>query len=352
MSDQHQASHSTISNLTGCECTEPGYCSRHGCEKSTRLWQLCHSRPDYFELWENQRGPGQRKERVLEIAPLRNGHTNERPWEGSCRKKPWRFQITAAIPVLDTYETLATVVELLRLQSERPYIVVIDTGSTVEQLEKIESLRAADLEVHTLRLNGVRHPSDFPAMAMDVAFTVCRSPYLFATHADCFLRNRDLLEEMLSLCQTTSPVVGYELSPRQHEDWKGMVGHTCTMVDMGVMDDIGAGWSMRRLARRFGMCDHEPDPCRPNWPDTELLLNYLLRENSIQPHLIGHEDNHVRNIDDNIDHCRSLTAGLLYDAKYYEKAQSWADQAMVEAHERIHRWRKSISHLTRRQEDD
>lgn len=136
-----------------------------------------------------------------------------------------------------------------------------------------------------------------------------------------------------------SPVVGYELSPRKHKDWQGMFGHTCTMFDMAVMDEIGAGWSMRRLARLFGVECHEPDPRRPNWPDTELLLNFLIRRHGIKPHLIGHEENHVRNRDENIDHCRSLTAALLYNETRYRQVRVWAEEAMAEARERIEQWR-------------
>lgn len=324
--------------MTDCRCEQPGWCERHQCQKTVHWHKLCRTRAEYFRLWEQGLGPGQSNDR-LEIAPLRGCVSRERPWEGSVRKKPWRYQVTAAIPVLDTFDTLEMVIEILRLQTERPFIVVIDTGSRPEMLEKIEGLRDVDLEVHSLRLNGVEHPSDFPAMAMDVAFTVCRSPYLFATHADCFLRRRTLVAAMLDLCRDGSPVVGYELSPRKHKDWQGMVGHTCTMLDMAVMDEIGAGWSMRRLARQFGLRDHRPDPNRPNWPDTELLLNYTLRSHGITPRLIGHEENHVRNCDENIDHCRSLTAGLLYNETYYDKARGWADEAMSEARARVELWK-------------
>jgi len=240
---------------------------------------------------------------------------------------------------LDTPEPLELVIDLLRLQTERPFIVVIDTGSQPDELAKIAACRAADVEVHSLRLNGVRHPSDFPAMAMDLAFAICRTRYLFATHADCFLRSRTLLNEMVDLCPRVSPVVGYELTPRQHPDWKGMVGHTCTLFDMPTMDDIGAGWSMRRLVRMFDIETHEPNPNRPNWPDTELLVNYIVRQAGYRPHLIGHEENFVRNRDDNIDHCRTLTGGLLYNQAHYEKAKVWADEAMQEARERIAVWR-------------
>lgn len=343
---------------TDCECTEPGWCPRHGCRKSAHWQRLCRTQADYFRLWEQGRGPGQEPAPTVRtaventekevppidshgeyhLAPLRETHVSQRPWEGDCRRKPWHYDINAVIPVMDTWEILEVVVELLRLQSVHPFITIIDTGSQPENYRKIESLRAQDVEVHSLCLNGVLHPSDFPAMAMDLAFSLCRSPYLFATHADCFLRNRTLLAEMLELCQTQSPVVGYEISPRQHEDWQGMFGHTCTMFEMQTMDRIGAGWSMRRLVTLFDIDSHEPSWERPNWPDTELLLNYLVRQNDITPHLIGHEENFVRHLDENIDHCRTLTGAMLYNAEHYAKASAWADDAMREAQARIKLW--------------
>ena len=54
-----------------------------------------------------------------------------------------------------------------------------------------------------------------------------------------------------------------------------------------LMDKIGFGWSLRRLCTKFGIQDQRPDPLKPNWPDTELLGNYILREQGIKPCLIG-----------------------------------------------------------------
>lgn len=326
--------------MTRCECDQPGYCVRHQREKSAHWWRLCRTNEEQFQRWEQQHCPDH--DEVLQIAPLRDVPLHSKPWEGGCKRKPWEYQVTAVIPVLDTPKTLAVAIDLLRLQTQQPFIVVIDTGSQVRSLQEIEALRAADLEVHILRLNGVRHPSDFPAMAMDLAFSICRTPYLFATHADCFLRKRSLLEEMTELCRDRSSVVGYELTPRKHPDWKGMFGHTCTMFDMRVMDRIGAGWSMRRLATLYGIENHEPRPDRPNWPDTELLLNYIIREHGIEPLLIGSEENFIRNKDENIDHCRSLTGAMLYNPEHYQKARTWAEEAMAEAKQRIHQWKEQL----------
>lgn len=268
-----------------------------------------------------------------EIAPSRS--CEDKRWEGICGKKPWEYKITAAIPVLDTPECIKIVVDILRLQTERPYIMIIDTGSTDENLKQIQELHDEDVEVHSIRLNGVLHPSDFPAMAMDLAQTLCRTEYLFATHADCFLRRKSLLEDML---RNKEAVVGYELSPRDHDDWEGMVSHTASLYHVPTLDKIGFGWSLRRLCNIYGARDQKPNPLTPNWPDTEILGNYILRENKIEPVLIGKEDNFCRNVDDNIDHFRSLTSGKLYDKVYYEKALKWMKEAREEALERIERW--------------
>jgi hypothetical protein len=38
--------------VTPCECTEPGWCKRHQCEKPRHFYELCRRRQDYFEMFE------------------------------------------------------------------------------------------------------------------------------------------------------------------------------------------------------------------------------------------------------------------------------------------------------------
>lgn len=274
-----------------------------------------------------------------QIAPIRDDFEIEFPWEGNCEIKPWSYQVSAVIPVIDTVDQIKTCVELLQLQTIQPYIVIVDTGSTDENYKQIESLRSKDIEVHSIKMNGTLHPSDFPAVAMDLGFSLCRSNFLFATHSDCFVRRINLIEDMLDLCINKSPVVGYEITKRMHKDWKGMVSHTCSMYHMPTMDRIGFGWSLRRLANHFNIKDHKPDPTRPNWPDTELLGNYILRQNNIKPELIGTEENFMRTLDNNIDHFRSYTSGRLYSQEYYNISHKWYLDAKEQAYERIKRWK-------------
>jgi hypothetical protein len=45
--------------MTGCQCEHPGWCERHGVRKSPHLHKLCQTRQDYYDAWEQGRGPGQ-----------------------------------------------------------------------------------------------------------------------------------------------------------------------------------------------------------------------------------------------------------------------------------------------------
>ena len=275
------------------------------------------------------------------IAPLRNLGPEQSPWRGDCSKKPWDYKVTALIPVLDTWNSLEVIIELLRLQTERPYILIIDTGSTPENLQKIQNFAAEDCEVHSLRLNGVSHPSDFPCFACDLGHILCRTEFLFNTHADVFLRKQNVLEEMMELCKT-DPVVGYQITPRPHKDWVGMVGHTCLMYHVPTIDNLGISWSMRRICGYYNI-EWCPDSSRPNWPDTEVGFNVLLREAGIVAKIIGTEENFQRNITPHFDHCRSGTSAMLYSPIYWNKCKEWLELAMQDARNRIQEWRQTTS---------
>jgi len=279
------------------------------------------------------------------LAPLRNKDAKDKPWEGNCKKKPWEYNITAAIPVLDTYDSLELCIKLLQLQTEKPYIIIIDTGSNEENLNKILDLHSENIEIHCIRQNGVLHPSDPVSMSMDLAQSLCRTKYLFATHSDVFLKRRDFLSDILNICGDEEgfyPIVGYEISPRQHDDWHGMVSHTATIYHVPTLDKIGFGWSMRRLAHICDLENQAPHPDRPNWPDTEILGNIILRENKINIKLIGHEENFKRNVDDNIDHVRSLTIGMLYSPTYEKASKTWFEEAKKQAKNRILEWQREV----------
>jgi glycosyltransferase involved in cell wall biosynthesis len=266
------------------------------------------------------------------FAPRKNETTKTKPWEGYHETKPWDFEITAVIPTLNTPKPLELLVKLLQIQSIKPFIIIVDTGSD----KTLEYLREENVEIHYLKLHGVKHPSDFTAIAMDLAFSLCRTEYMFATHSDCFPRRKNLLEDLLRMTKTISPVVGYEISPRAHKDWKGMVSHTATMYHIPTMDKIGLGWNLRRLCNIYGT-NHFPNPKTPTFPDSELLQNYIFRSYNIKPHIIGSETNFDRHIDENIDHCRSYTGGYLYNQNYF---RNFADKWMQDA---IENFRKIFS---------
>lgn len=270
------------------------------------------------------------------VAPL-GVRDHPRAWAGRAARKPWEYRVTAVIPHLDTLEPVRACVELLRLQTEPPYILIIDTGSPDRVRAALEALRAEDLEIHYLRAHGYVHPSEPVAVAQDLAFALCRSEFLFCTHADCFLRRRDYLRWLLTLCSPEQPAVGYQMSPRDWltDQWEGMVSHTATMLHMPSMHRLGVTWSMERARCAFGL----NTGVDAGWPDTETCMNLVLRAAGVQPLLIGPETNYQRHVDENLDHVRSYPGSQVYSADYHRQAKEWMESALEEAWNRVARWR-------------
>jgi hypothetical protein len=272
------------------------------------------------------------------IAPLGTADVPNRI-EGRCQPKPWEYRVTAVIPHLNTPAALLWSVETLRHQSEKPYILVIDTGSDEAACRHLENLRDADLEIHYLRCHGWTHTAEPVAAAMDAAFTLCRTPFLYCTHADCFIRRRDWLAWLLTQCSETHPVVGYQMSDRSPHthDWEWMVSHTATMLHMPTMRHIGASWSFQTY--RTLQAGFRPD--NPRWIDTETGFNWLLKRAGIVPVLLGPEVNYERQTDDNIDHVRSYPSATLYTVgspDYRANKERWMARAIQEAKERVGAW--------------
>ena len=271
------------------------------------------------------------------VAPLAC-RSRRRAWEGVCARKPWQYQVTAVIPHLETPETLPLLLELLALQTVRPYVLLIDTGSSPAVVRTLEAMRRPDVEIHYLRAHGYAHSSAPVTTAMDAAFALCRTPYLFCTHSDVFPRRRDLLEWLLGLCNAEQPVVGYEMSPRPDTNaWRNVVSHTCTMLHMPEMRRIGATWSFERY-----WASGEARPQQHGFPDTEQPFDRCIRKAGIFPYHIGHDANNVRTVDENIDHVRSLSGQNLYNAggDLHRRSRTNLVQAMKEARARIQAWRK------------
>lgn len=254
-------------------------------------------------------------------------------------RAPSDYSVTAAIPTLGPacIEPLKLVVEILRLQTERPFIMVIDTGSPPAVLEELYAMRAADLEVHSIACHGYSHSSEPVAMALDMAHALCRTPWLFHTHADCFLRRRDLLETWGRIATVNTPVVGYRMSPRDWitREWEWMIGHTALMLFMPPLHAIGASWNFQRMHYAYGyLLDN-----LGGWPDTETGFNHSLRDAGIKPIFLGFDRNHDRQITDDFDHCRSYVgASIYYQSHYSRLCAEWMHAAMGDARERIRLW--------------
>ncbi len=263
---------------------------------------------------------------------------HEQRYKGALAEKPWDYDIEVWIPVLDVWQALPTIMNVLRLQkSVRPFIVLVDTGSTPENFEQIQKLDGNDVEIHSLRFKGVHHPSDFVAAALDLGISQCRTEKIFLTHADVILRRRDFLRELMDLCAADCPGVGYQMSPRGFTGWENVLSHTATCLHMPTIRRIGGAYSLHRLCVKSN-CEHKPNSWAESWPDTEQLMSMVMAEHGIEPMLIGTEPNNMPTIDENIYHARSITAAQLYAPVYALKARTWLDAAIEEGQQNIAKW--------------
>lgn len=243
-------------------------------------------------------------------------------WEGH---QPWtRHAVEVCIPVIDPMDVLPTVVELLRLQTVRPYIVLIDTGSTPDQFAQVNAMAADDLEVHRIASGGQQHASAIVSVALDLGMSVCRTSKLILTHQDCFLTRRDAVEELAKSLSPSSPVVGYQITPREMPDWPMMIGHTWSGLYLPAVKKSPARWCYTGEASF----------------DTEYSFCRQLIKAGIKPVLIGSEANYTRNQTKDFDHVRSWPSAGLYSPLHREKAKEWMRDALVSAEKRIARWSK------------
>jgi hypothetical protein len=216
------------------------------------------------------------------VAPLRFRPITERPWEGSQARKPWDWPITAAIVHRDTPAMLAGVVDLLRGQTVRPYIVIVDTGSNPDTQLVLESLHMADdCEVHYLRGKGWRGSSHVVAAGMDLAFSICQTDYLYSTHTDVFPTRPDLIATLLGHCDARTPVVGWQMSSREgwpDHAWKETPSHTATVYHMPTMRSMPASWSLLGAQEAVALGRLQTTG---GYPDTESRLGQLLERHGI-----------------------------------------------------------------------
>lgn len=281
---------------------------------------------------------------------------NEGVWSGTLEMKPWQYPVTVVIPHRDLMAGLKQTIKTLRLQTVRPYIVIVDNGSNPAQLAELRAMEAAspDIEVHELRSKGRRWACEVVTASMDLAFSICQTKFLYATHSDVFLKRPDYIEFLLAHCGERHPVVGYQMSPRwTTEHWKDTASHTATMYHMPSMRKYGVVWSMDRVVEAFGCT---PDEMNQGWPDTESSLWYALRQAGVRTEwigkaigtdpsvlLIGEESNSTYE-DDNLIHVRSATV------RSHLGGQAWQVSAelglaIARSQEIVSRWKRPAARM-------
>jgi hypothetical protein len=276
------------------------------------------------------------------IVPAQGG---DWAYRGCSKPHPSTYNVTAIIPVVEPDKCLLQVLRLLQLQTERPYIQLIDTGSRPETLAWLETLRDVDIEVQHLRTHGFNHASELVSMALDTAIAINRTPFTFFTHADCFLRSPTVISELMALA-AEHVVAGHQITERPYVGWETEFGHTLLMCDQDRLNQLGIKWSMRAGMQALGIDDYSDPRLPPNFVDTERGFNAALRSAGIPGFFTGTEKNFVVNRDKYMRHVRSLCGSKLYSEEYQAKALTWLPEAVQEAEANIELWSQNAHHTS------
>lgn len=301
-------------------CGKYGECTKSKAKPGVSCCASCSEyRPDTFRL----------------VAPIGT------KLAGTTRKKhPWDFRSTCILPHLGHTEHLPLLLDMLRAQTEPPYIVIVDTGSTQGVCDTLERQRAEDVEIHYVRGGAYTNTSEPVTVALDLGFARANTELIFLTHTDVFPMRQDALEWIGKQVSEDTPVVGWQMSERSWitDQWRGLVSHTFTMLHAKTMRRIGATWHLQRGRDVLGITDYYAN----GWPDTETTFGQCLKAAGITPKLLGEEYNFQRQTTEWWDHARSLTGLRVYSysTELAAKAEVYAATVIAEATERLRQWRE------------
>ncbi len=171
--------------------------------------------------------------------------------EGLIKQKPWDYQITAVIPTCGTPELTALCVALLRSQDIPIYCLLIDTGSSAGEFDRLSLLRAPGVEIHQIAGHGWRHNCESVGAAMALGQTICRSPQMLAIHSDVFLTSTTAVRAIQeSLAGHVAS--GYQLGPHPRRPWADrFLSHSTTLARRADLLRHQVPWDFLTYQARF-----------------------------------------------------------------------------------------------------
>ncbi len=257
-------------------------------------------------------------------------------------------KVVVNLPHRDTPQLVESVIPLWLNQSVPVAVDVVDTGSGLPNIYRLNAFsaryvcgRGRDIRFHTIAPRPWKHPSEPIAMACELSMVYAETDYILFSHVDVFPHSRHLVRWLMDQCSAETPVVGYEISPRDGVDgwlsthWKGMVGHSLTMVHVPTLRSHGIHWRYdeTELIYRFNW----PENTLSSW-DTEVTFNMSLKRSGLPVKIVGHDKNMEHLVDEWHGHARSYPGSLLFGHPHLADAACWVSKEMEAARLRVAEW--------------
>ena len=258
--------------------------------------------------------------------PKTNPHTAPTP------TMPTQPSIEIIIPTAHDSPTLDSVIRTHRRQTLQVGIHIIETSYETDRARNIHLRYAGST---TIRVTWqpprpAEHRCAVITDALDSAIATSRADWILLTHDDVWLKRQDQIAELLNLAATTrSPLVAYEMSPRQNcrNEWRGMPSHTLTLISRHYALENKLRWDITAA-----IANTPTDQRTAGWPDTETNFGRRCKELKTPIHWIASENNEPHFEDAHIVHRRSLTSHLTDKAHANIYDTDWINQQISRFH--------------------
>ena len=232
---------------------------------------------------------------------------------------------TVIIPTIADSATLSTVIQGWKWQRQPVRILIVDTGSNAANYSKLLNAHEGkpNIEIAHIANRPWNGQSARVAAALDLATALCETPYAILTHDDVFPKLQTLQQDLeYELNVNGTVAAGYQMSSRSNvtEQWRGMVSHTLTILNVHDVRAHNLRWSMTG-ARKMPDCENHG----PAWPDTETGFGLRCKQLGITPRLFANETNEPHFEDQRIVHRRSLTSHRYLYPQLADKDLEWQD---------------------------
>lgn len=221
---------------------------------------------------------------VTTTRPPETRVTEQRIFQG---KQPWLYKTTVAILNNGVRPADVKLVrDLWQAQTEKPYIEIYDVSTGPEEIQELLFLENNNTEILNQRPHPYHEIGELEESVYAQMLVRCRTKHLLITDSLTFPKSPTLISELLSICDSTQPVIGYGEVPKvRNLTTRRNVSSSLLMLDTATMDRCHIGFHPRWMKNAYA-----GQTLEESLKGGLQTFNVMLKNANIQPKLIGNDE--------------------------------------------------------------